>query len=115
MRIDWRLGDVRHGGLRERRMFSRVEWYYLAIFSSPSPSPNPNPNPTPNPNPNPTPNPRYYLAIFSDLILRFGWALTLVPGTQSVGHLLKTGDEFEAFWVVALAWVELCRRAMCVP
>ena len=80
VRIDWRLADLRHGGLRERRMFSRVEWYYLAICA--------------------------------DLVLRFGWTLTLVPGTQSVGHLLKTGDSFEAFWVVALAWAELCRRAM---
>mmetsp|Transcript_18450 Transcript_18450/g.46344 ORF Transcript_18450/g.46344 Transcript_18450/m.46344 type:complete len:169 (-) Transcript_18450:72-578(-) len=61
-------------------MFSRVEWYYLAIVA--------------------------------DLVLRFGWTLTLVPGTQSVGHLLKTGDGFEAFWVIALAWLELLRRAM---
>ena len=59
VRIDWRLGNLQHGGLRERRMFSRVGWYYLAIVS--------------------------------DLVLRFGWALTLVPGTQSVRHLVRVG------------------------
>ena len=46
MRIDWRLGDVQHRGLRERRMFSRVEWYALA---SPHPYPYPYPHPYPYP------------------------------------------------------------------
>ena len=79
--IDWRLGDRHHGFLRERRMFGRQEWYYLAIGA--------------------------------DLILRFGWALTLVPGTQSVGNLLaKEGGYLEVISTVALAWAELCRRAM---
>ena len=55
----------------------------------------------------------YYLAIGADLILRFGWALTLVPGTQSVGNLLaKEGGYLEVISTVALAWAELCRRAM---
>ena len=31
VRMDWKLGDLRHGGLRERRMFANAAVYYVAI------------------------------------------------------------------------------------
>jgi len=78
--IDWRLGSLAHGGLRERRMFSR-DWVY-------------------------------HVAIALDLVLRFGWTATLVPGSQSVGYQLSNGDWLGIILTSALASGELCRRAM---
>ena len=83
--MDWRLGELSAGGLRERTMF-RNKWFY-------------------------------YAAIASDLVLRFGWTLTLTPRSGISNSIGKgaapgVGPVLAQGWRFGLIFVEMARRAM---